>query len=251
MTHRNDHRVRVRDQYGNLAKGAAPSSQGQGGRLDPVEKARSIGYTDAQLALVPAGAVMGLGCGNPTAVAGLQPGQTVLDIGCGGGLDAFLAARAVGKTGKVFGIDPTPEMIQKAADYARRGDYPNLQFKLGSVERLPIADDSIDVVISNCVINHCPDKLSGFREIRRVLRPGGRMCISDLVVVGPIPPDLLQDPLWGVWLAVASGRQEYVAAIKKAGFQNLAVSSQGLFATAQADPRLAGKIENLQITAYM
>lgn len=250
MTQGNDHRVRVRDQYGNLAKGAAPSSQGQGGRLDPVEKARSIGYTDAQLALVPAGAVMGLGCGNPTAVAGLQPGQTVLDIGCGGGLDAFLAARAVGKTGKVFGVDPTPEMIQKAADNARRGDYPNLQFKQGSVERLPIADDSIDVVISNCVINHSPDKLSAFREIRRVLRPGGRMCIADLVVGCPVTPDLLQDPLWGVWLAAASGRQEYVAAIEKAGFQNVAVSSQGLFGTAQADPRLAGKIENLQITAY-
>jgi arsenite methyltransferase len=250
MTHRNDHRVRVRDQYGNLAKGAAPSSQGQGGRLDPVEKARSIGYTDAQLALVPAGAVMGLGCGNPTAIAGLQPGQAVLDIGCGGGLDAFLAARAVGKTGKVFGVDPTPEMIQKAADNARRGDYPNLQFKQGSVERLPIADDSIDVVISNCVINHSPDKLSAFREIRRVLKPGGRMCIADLVVACPVPPDLLQDPLWGVWLAAASGRQQYVAAIEKAGFQNVVVSSQGLFGTAQADPRLAGKIENLQITAY-
>jgi arsenite methyltransferase len=251
MQHPNDHRARIRDQYGRWAKaGAAPSTQGQSGRLDPVEKAKSIGYTDAQLASVPAGAVMGLGCGNPAALAGLQPGQSVLDIGCGGGLDAFLAARAVGKTGRVFGVDPTPEMIQKAEENARRDDYPNLQFKQGSVERLPLADDSIDVVISNCVINHCTDKLSAFREIHRVLRPGGKMCIADLVVIGPIPQDLLQDLLWGAWLAAASGRQEYLDAIDKARFRNVAVSSQGLFGTAQADPRLAGKIESLQITAY-
>jgi SAM-dependent methyltransferase len=260
MKRREDHRRRIQRRYGGLAKGDASSRKGEGGRFHPVEQAKRIGYTDAELSRVPAGAIMGMGCGNPTALAELRPGETVLDIGCGGGLDAFLAADAVGKSGKVFGVDPTRQMVEKARENARSGDYGNVRFEQGEVEHLPIGDDSrrrlpgvqpptVDVVISNCVINHCLDKLAAFREILRVLRPGGRMHIADLVTVGKFSREVFDDRVWGAWLTAASGRQEYLEAIRKAGFTNISVSSQGLFGMTEADQRLAGRIESIRVTA--
>jgi len=250
MKRREDHRRRIQRRYAGLAKGDASSRKGEGGRFHPVEQAKRIGYTDAELSRVPAGAIMGMGCGNPTALAELLPGETVLDIGCGGGLDAFLAADAVGKSGKVLGVDPTRQMVEKARENARSGDYGNVRFEQGEVEHLPIGDDSVDVVISNRVINHCLDKLAAFREILRVLRPGGRMHIADLVTVGKFSREVFDDRVWGAWLTAASGRQEYLEAIRKAGFRNISVSSQGLFGMAEADQRLAGRIESIRVTAH-
>lgn len=249
MKRREDLRRRMQRRYAGLASGDASSRKGEAGRLAPVEQAKRIGYTEAELSRVPAGAIMGMGCGNPTALAELCPGETVLDVGCGGGLDAFLAADAVGKTGKVLGVDPTGQMVERARENARSGDYGNVRFEQGEVEYLPFADDSVDVVISNCVINHCMDKLAVFEEILRVLRPGGRMHIADLVTVGKFPLGVSDDPVWGAWLTAASGQQEYLDAIRKAGFRNISVSSQGLFNMAEADERLAGKIESIRVTA--
>jgi ubiquinone/menaquinone biosynthesis C-methylase UbiE len=216
---------------------------------DPMKHAKSIGYTDEQLASVPAVAVQGMGCGNPTALAALRPGETVLDLGCGGGLDVFLAARRVGPEGKVIGIDAKAEMIEKARENARKGGYPHVEFHVGCVEQLPFPDDSIDVVISNCVLNYCRDKVAAFREVLRVLRAGGRICIADLVTVGEFPESILNDRVWGDWLRSASGEEEYLNAIRAAGFKDVLVASRGTFGMAESDDRLAGRIVNIQVAA--
>ena len=232
-----------------MAQGDATSRKGESRRLAPVEQAKSIGYTEAELARVPAGAIMGMGCGNPIAMAELRLGETVLDVGCGGGLDAFLAAHFVGKTGKVIGVDPTPQMFERARENARSGDYRNVEFEQGEVEHLPLDDYSVDVVISNCVLNHCLNKRIAFEEVRRVLRPGGRMHVTDLVTTREIPQEAFDDPLWGAWLTAASSREQYIDAIHSAGFTDIRVSSAGFFDMAEADSRLAGRIESIQVTA--
>lgn len=238
-----------RDYYGKVSKKSESTGSSPFGS-DPIAKARSIGYTAKELESVPEGAVMGTGCGNPVALAKLKKGQTVLDIGCGGGLDVFLAARRVGPKGHVIGLDGTQAMLDRANAFAVKGGYTNVEFLLGDMENIPLKDGSVDVVISNCVINHARDKVRAFGEIRRCLKPDGRLLVSDLVLTGKFEEEVLRDKIWGAWIANALGKQDYLDAIEKAGFKNITIVSETLFAMAEADDRLKGKIRSLSIEAY-
>jgi SAM-dependent methyltransferase len=188
---------------------------------------RRIGYGAEELSAVPAEADLGLGCGNPTALAGLRAGETVVDLGSGGGIDCFLAARKVGPTGRVIGIDMTPEMIDRARQAAAKGSYANVEFRLGEIESLPVADASADVIISNCVINLSPDKPRAFREAFRILKPDGRLMVSDLVLRGPLPEAVRASvEAWAGCVAGAMLLDDYRAAIRAAGFSEVAVESE-------------------------
>ena len=188
-------------------------------------QARTLGYTADDLAAVPEGANLGLGCGNPTAIASLRPGETVLDLGAGAGFDAFLAARAVGPMGRVIGVDMTPEMVAKARANAQRGGYTHVEFRLGEIEALPVADGIVDVIISNCVINLCPDKRPVYREAFRALRPGGRLAVSDVVAREELPDDVRRDlALHSGCLAGATLIGELERILAEAGFVDVAIT---------------------------
>jgi arsenite methyltransferase len=185
---------------------------------------QAIGYSAEDLQSIPEGANLGLGCGNPVALASLKPGEVVIDLGAGAGLDAFLAANKVGKTGKVIGVDMTPDMIERARENARREKYKNVDFRLGEIENLPVADNTADVIISNCVINLSPEKPQVFREAYRILKPGGRLMVSDLVLLKELPEAIKNSA--GAYVSCVGGaalKDDYLKAIKKAGFKEVKV----------------------------
>ena len=183
-----------------------------------------LGYSEADLEFVPDGADMGLGCGNPRAIASLQPGETVLDLGAGGGFDCFLAAAEVGDEGRVIGVDMTPDMVSKARANAERGKFANVEFRLGEIENLPVADGIVDVIISNCVINLSPDKPRVFAEAFRVLKPGGRLAISDVVATVDIPEEIRNDPrMLSGCMGGAALIEDLEAMLAAAGFENIAI----------------------------
>jgi len=204
-------------------------------------------YTAEQLGAIPKGADLGLGCGNPTALASLKEDEVVLDLGSGGGVDCFIAANRVGEKGKVIGVDMTPEMIQRARENAEKGGYENVEFRLGEIERLPVADNSVDVVISNCVINLSPDKVQIFREAYRALKPGGRVMVSDIVLLEELPESVRNsaEAIAGC-VGGASIKNEYLAAVASAGFKNIEVVSETSPVTTG---ELAGTIVSANIRA--
>jgi len=219
----------VREAYGKIARGESEGCGCCGGDqlLQIVTEhrqdiARAIGYGEEDISSVPEGANLGLGCGNPTAIASLKPGDTVLDLGSGAGFDCFLAARQVGPEGKVIGVDMTDEMIAKARENAVRGGFSNVEFRQGDIEALPVEDASVDVVISNCVLNLVPDKKRAFSEMFRVLKPGGRGAVSDIVLNGELP-EAIRNNLH-VYTACAGGaipKETYREWLKEAGFEEI------------------------------
>ena len=221
-------RREVRDRYAEVAKkgssccGPDLSCCGSASSADSIGKA--IGYGESELRSVPEGANLGLGCGNPTALASLKPGETVLDLGSGAGFDAFLAADQVGPDGRVIGVDMTREMIDRARENARKGEYGNVEFRLGEIEKIPVDDASVDAVISNCVINLSPEKDRVFREAFRVLKPGGRVMVSDIVLERELP-DFIKSSVeaWAGCIAGASLKEDYLSAIRDAGFLEVEV----------------------------
>jgi arsenite methyltransferase len=222
-------REAVRDNYGKVAEanacGCGPSCCDPSAAGDAKAAGRAIGYTDEQLDAVPDGANLGLGCGNPQAIAALKPGETVLDLGSGAGFDAFLAASAVGTTGRVIGVDMTPQMITKARENAEKIGHANVEFRLGEIEQLPVADNSVDVIISNCVINLSPEKERVFRESYRVLRSGGRLAISDVVASAELPEEIQRDlALYSGCVAGASTIGTIETMLRDAGFEQIAIT---------------------------
>ncbi len=224
----------VRERYGSIAREegscCAPSAPCYTSASAAEEISKRIGYGDEDLRSVPEGANLGLGCGNPLAMASLKEEETVLDLGSGAGFDCFLAAKKVGKKGKVIGVDMTPDMIDRARDNARKGNYTNVEFRLAEIENLPAADNSVDVVISNCVINLAPDKSRVFKEAFRVLKPGGRLMISDIVLLKELPGSIREsiDAYIGC-IAGAMMKDEYLKTIKNAGFNDLQVLDETKF----------------------
>ncbi len=220
----------IKESYGKIAKNKSSC-------CTPVETccnketatdiSKKLGYTEDELETLPEGANLGLGCGNPVALASLKEGETVLDMGSGAGVDCFLAAKKVGKQGKVIGIDMTPEMIEKAQENAKKGDYQNVEFRLGEIEKLPVPDNTADIVISNCVINLVPDKEQVFKEVFRTLKPGGRMMISDIVLTKELPEQIKNSIT--AYVGCLSGailKNRYLDIIKNVGFGKIDIKQE-------------------------
>lgn len=222
-------RQAVRLNYGKIAQAGNPSCCSSSSCCSPVAVAaddisKQLGYSSEEVSSVPDGANMGLGCGNPQAIASLKPGEIVLDLGSGGGFDCFLAARAVGEPGLVIGVDMTPEMISKARENAEKAGFKNIEFRLGEIEHLPVADNSVDVIISNCVINLSPDKRKVFNDAFRVLKPGGRLAISDIVATAELPDEIRIDlALHAGCMAGASLISELELMLRESGFSAIRI----------------------------
>jgi arsenite methyltransferase len=234
-------RESVRLRYAGIASGGNPCCGGGAAQEAPAQGAGQpgmvrkaghreslkLGYTEEELAAVPDGANLGLGCGNPQAIAALKPGEVVVDLGSGAGFDCFLAARAVGPQGAVIGVDMTPEMVAKARENARKAGHANVEFRLGEIEHLPIADGVADVIISNCVINLAPDKPAVYREAFRVLRPGGRLAVSDVVATAELPQEWLADmQLLSACIAGAARVDEVEGMLREAGFVDIDIRAK-------------------------
>jgi arsenite methyltransferase len=224
----------VKNRYANFArKGSSccepsPSCCGDADMASTIS--HKIGYSEEELRSIPDGANLGLGCGNPIALASLKKGETVLDLGAGAGFDCFLAANQVGGKGKVIGIDMTPEMVEKARENAKKGDYTNVEFRLGEIEDLPIVDESVDIIISNCVINLSPDKPRVFKEAFRVLKPGGRFMVSDIVLLKELPNFIKESvDAYASCVSGAMLKEDYISGIKNAGFQDVKILDETSF----------------------
>ncbi len=222
----------VRDRYGKIATGEGAECCGPSCCTPSTAEsvARDIGYTGDDLGAVPENSNLGLGCGNPVALASLRPGEVVLDLGAGGGLDCFLASQAVGDEGSVIGVDMTPEMVELARGNAEKGGYTNVDFRLGQIEALPVADNSVDVILSNCVINLSPEPDRVFAEAFRVLKPGGRLMVSDLISDLPVP-DVLLSSLGAIVACLPVPREKYLGRIADAGFVDVEVTDEHAYAT--------------------
>jgi arsenite methyltransferase len=235
----------VRERYGKIAN-AEKCGCDCGSEIS-----ESIGYSRGELISVPEGANLNLGCGNPVALASLREGETVIDLGSGGGLDCFLAAKKVGAKGRVIGVDMTPEMLDKARINAKKSGYTNVEFRLGEIENLPVADGTADVVISNCVINLSPDKQRVFNEAYRVLKPSGRLMISDLVLLKELPAAVKKSvEAYVGCIAGAEKKTEYIDKIKRAGFQEVQVVEENRFPAEMMpnDPTAQALIKELKLT---
>jgi len=243
----------VRESYSRIAKqgGSCCSPNSSCGQSDLAEAvSRAIGYSDEEITTVPEGANLGLGCGNPVALAALHPGDIVLDLGSGAGFDCFLAASQVGKEGKVIGVDMTPEMIARARENASKGNYTNVEFRLGEIENLPLADSSVDVVISNCVINLAQRKGQVFQEAYRVLRPGGKFMVSDIVLLQELS-EIIRNTIQAYVGCVAGAIKEadYLSEIETAGFHEVGVLDRTNFPIDYMtnDPTAQAIVQQLQI----
>jgi len=237
----------VKNRYGKIAKSSAsccPSS------ASLMEQAKLVGYSEENIKNVPEESNMGLGCGNPVALAGLKNGETVLDLGSGGGIDVFLASKKVGPKGRVIGVDMTKAMIEKAKQTAEKHGYNNVEFRLGEIEDLPVEDNSIDAIISNCVINLSPNKKKVFEEAHRVLKPNGRMLISDLVTEGRLPSKIRKNlDAWAACIAGAMDKKEYLRTIEEAGFRKVKIVSESSYEI-DVSKKLKGRITSIKVSAH-
>ncbi|MFA5780326.1 MAG: arsenite methyltransferase [Elusimicrobiota bacterium] len=245
----------VREGYAKVAKQDSSCCTSKcsccGDTVNTESISKRIGYTEEELTSVPEGANLGLGCGNPVAIASLKEGETVLDLGSGPGFDCFLAAKKVGKNGRVIGIDMTPEMIKKAKENAKKGNYQNVEFKLGEIENLPVGDNSVDIIISNCVINLSPDKDKVFKEAFRVLKPGGRIMISDIVLLKALPDAVKESVEANIGcLAGAMMKPDYIKTIEAVGFKEVKIIDETFFPVEfmTNDPAVQTIIKNLNIS---
>ncbi|HEY6238550.1 MAG TPA: arsenite methyltransferase [Thermoplasmata archaeon] len=242
----------VRDRYGQIAQlsppgGCASSCCGDGAGGSCCSPGTPCGvneYSPEQIASLPEGAFLGLGCGNPTALLSLAAGETVLDLGSGGGIDCFLAAHQVGPTGHVVGVDMTPEMVARSRKTAREGGYSNVEFRLGEIEHLPVPDARVDVVLSNCVLNLSLDQDQVYREAFRVLRPGGRLLVSDMLATRPIPPEAREDPhRWSACSSGARTEEDVERALQSVGFSDIIITTAR---SSEVAPR-SGAIDDLGV----
>lgn len=235
----------VKERYGEIAKKETSCCCSPSIDIDLMKE---LGYSQAELDAVPKES-MSLGCGNPVALASLKEGETILDLGSGAGFDCFLAAKRVGEKGKVIGVDMTPEMVEKAKVTAEKYGYGNVEFKLGEIEKLPIEDNSVDAIISNCVINLSPDKPQVFREAYRVLKTGGRMMISDIVVEGKLSKETRKNfDAWAGCVAGAMEKSAYLNAIRNAGFKDVKIVSESSW-NIEVSEKLKGKITSVKLEA--
>jgi arsenite methyltransferase len=229
----NDEKLKgfIKERYGKIARGGQTFCCPTCGPTT-ADQCLAVGYSEADLRLVPEAAILGVGCGNPTALADLKPGETVVDLGSGAGIDVFLASHRVGEQGRVIGVDMTEDMVTKGSQLAREHGFGNVEFRLGEIEHLPLSSGSVDVVISNCVINLTADKLASYQEIYRVLRPGGRSFAA-----------------WADCLAGAMEREAYLEVMRSAGFGEVRVVAESGYEAPEMDPRLRGKIVSVKVRA--